>query len=65
MFTPVMAGQLESQLQRWIDARIIDVSTADRIRSFERGNNAKKGHPRPIRLGIKKPEGQIMPLPVS
>ena len=31
-----MPVQIEAEIQRWIDARVIDAATAERIRSFER-----------------------------
>src|SRR5437763_3208540 len=52
MVTPVMLVQLEGQLQRWIDARVIDASTAERIRSFEQRLPARTTRNWPMMVAV-------------
>src|SRR4029077_842102 len=52
MFTAIMAVQLEPQLQRWIEARVIDAATAERIRIFERGTPARDTRSWPMLIAV-------------
>jgi len=49
-----MPTQVEAEIQRWIDARVIDQSTAERIRSFERnaGGAATRNWPMLIAIAF-------------
>jgi len=47
-----MAVQLEPQLQRWIEARVIDAATAERIRLFERGTPARDTRNWPMLIAV-------------
>ena len=47
-----MALQLEPQLQRWIQARVIDAATAERIRSFERGTATQSTRNWPMLIAV-------------
>ena len=47
-----MATSIEPELQRWVEAQVIDVGTADRIRIYERDKEKTKGLTWPIIVAL-------------
>lgn len=47
-----MATSIEPEIQRWVDARIIDLNTAERIRLYERDKDKSKGLSWPIIIAL-------------
>jgi len=47
-----MATSIEPELHRWVEAKVIDVSTAERIRIYERDKEKTKGLTWPIIVAL-------------
>lgn len=47
-----MPVQIEAEIQRWIDARVIDAATAERIRSFERNRPSQTTRNWPMLVAV-------------